>query len=202
MVKKTKKGTGGSKSSKGRIVNVDFEDTESRGGKKSERSAHVPEGDYAVKVTKAELGESSEKETPGVFVTMKITNPKKYKDKILRERLWLTKKSLWKVRQFWEACGIKVPSKKVKLDPKKLVGKELAVTVEDDEYEGKIRSQVVDSFMLADYTELKKEEDDLDEDEDESEDEESEEDEDEDEEESDDEEDEDEDLEEVDLDDI
>jgi hypothetical protein len=207
-VVKKKKSTGGSKSG-GRIVTVDFGDTESRGGKKSERGTHVPPGDYAVKVVKTQLGKSSEKESPGIFVTYQITAPKKYKGKKLVDRLWLTKKALWRVRQTWEACGVKVPSKKVKLDPKKIIGKTCAVSVDDDEYEGKIRSNIVDTFLLSDYEEIQADEDDLEEDEDEGEDEEDEEGEDEDEEEDDEEDEEDDegeeeedDLEDVDLDSI
>lgn len=199
----TKK-TRGSGRGDGTVV-VDFGDTDSRGGKKSERAAHVPEGDYAVKVKAAKLDKSSEKETPGIFVTYVITAPSKYKDKILRDRLWLSDGALWRVRQAWEAMGVQVPSKKVKLDPKKIIGKECAVTVEDDEYEGKVRSNVVDTFLLSDYEELQSaDDDDLDE-EDEDEDEVDDEDEDEDEEDEDEEEeaeDEDDDIEDVDLDSI
>lgn len=148
----------------GTIV-VDFGDTESRGGKKGARSAHVPEADYAVKVHAAKLDKSSEKETPGVFITWLITKGK-YKGKTLRDPLWLSDKALWRVRQTWEALGVQVPSKKVKLDPRKIVGKEAAITTEDEEYESKIRSRVVDVFALSELEELEESDDEeLDEDE-------------------------------------
>lgn len=191
-------------STTGEVV-VDFGDTESRGGKKGARAAHVPEGDYAVKCKGAELGKSSEKETPGIMVTYVITAPKQYKGKVLRDRLWLSDAALWRVRQTLEAMGIAVPSKKVKINPKSMVGKECAVTVEDDEYEGKIRSNIVDTFLLSDFEELETGDDEDfddedDEDEDEAEDEEEEEEEDEGEDE--DEEEDDDDIEDVDLDSI
>jgi len=185
-------------------VVVDFGDTESRGGAKGARSAHVPEGDYAVKVKKAELGKSSEKETPGIFVTYEVTSPKAFKGKILRDRLWLSDKALWRVRQTWEALGVTVPSKKVKLDPRKIVGKTCAVTVEDEEYDEKVRSNVVDTFLLSEYQELQESDDEeLDEDEDEEEEEDDEDEDEEDDEDEDEEEDEeDEEIEAVDLDSI
>jgi hypothetical protein len=194
------------RSSRGRIVAVDFSDTESRGGKKGSRSSRVPPGDYFAKVKAAALTKSPDKETPEIKITYVITRGKK-KGSTLIDDLYLTKKALWRVRQTWEAAGIKVPSKRVKLDPSRIIGKEVAVTVEDDEYENKVRSRVIDTFLLSELEELRQSEDDLEEDEDESEDEEEEENEDEDEEEDDEDtededEDEDDDLEDVDLDSI
>jgi hypothetical protein len=192
-----------SRSSKGEGVVVDFGDTESRGGAKGSRSSHVPEGDYAVKVKDAKLDKSSDKETPGIFVTYVITEPKKYKGKTLRDRLWLSDKALWRIRQTWEALGVQVPSKKVKLDPKKIVGKTCAVTVEDEEYEGKVRSNVVDTFLLSEYEELQESDDEeLDEDEEVEDDEEEEEDDEDEEDEDEDEEEEEDEIEDVDLDSI
>lgn len=151
MAKKTKEKTS-KKSGKGKAVEVNFSDTESRGGSKGMRSAQVPPNDYAVKVIKAELTTSSEKETPGIRVVFKITQGK-YKGKELVDNLWLTKKSLWRVRQALEAMGITVPSSKFKVEPSKLVGTTCAITVDDEEYDGKVRSRVVDTFRLADFEE-------------------------------------------------
>lgn len=194
---RTKRSGGG-----GEAVVVDFSDTESRGGKKSGRSAHLPEGDYTAKVQAAKFDHSSDKGTPGIFVTWVVTSPKKYQGKTLRDPLWLSDKALWRVRQTLEALGVEVPSKKVKVNPKTMVNKEAAITLEDEEYEGKVRSRVVDCFSLEEYSELQAAAGtDLDEDEDEdeeSEDEEDEEEDDEDEEETD----EDEEIEDVDLDSI
>jgi hypothetical protein len=104
---------------------------------------------------------------------------------------------------------MKIPKGRFNLDLKKLIGKELAITVSDDEYDGKISSRITDWFPTSEFEadvmededeeveEDEEEDEDFDEDEeDEGEDEEEEEDEDEEE------EDEDDDVEEVDLDDI
>jgi len=176
MAKKGKVSRGES----GSTVIVDFGDTESRGGKKSSRSSHLPEGDYAAKVKEAKLDRSSEKETPGIFVTWVITKGE-YKGKALRDALWLSDKALWRVRQTLEALGVKVPSKKVKVDPKKMIGKEAAITLEDEEYDGKMRSRVVDVFALDELEDLEESEDEDEDEEDEDEENEDEEDEDEDE---------------------
>jgi len=142
----------------GSTVVVDFSDTESRGGKRSGRSAHLPEGDYAAKCIEAKLDKSSEKETPGVFVTYEISKGE-YKGKRVRDALWLTDKSLWRVRQTLEAMGIDVPSKRVKINPKSMVGKTVAITLEDEEYENRVRSRVTDTFLLSEFDELNGDED-------------------------------------------
>jgi len=148
-------------------------------------------------VKEAKLGKSSEKETPGILMTWVITGPKKFKGKTIRDSLWLSDKALWRVRQTLEALGVQVPSKKVKVDPRKMVGKEAAITLEDEEYEGKVRSRVVDCFLKSEYEELQDTDDeDLDDDEDEDEEDEDEDTEDDDEDEDDDE------VEDVDLDSI
>jgi len=56
---------------------------------------------------------------------------------------------LWKIRNLFVACGINVPKKRVNVDPNKLVGKSLAVTLDDEEYEGKMQSVVATTFPLS-----------------------------------------------------
>lgn len=56
---------------------------------------------------------------------------------------------LWKVRNLLIAAGISVPKKRVKVDPNKVVGKEIAITLEDDEYEGKEKSTIAAVFSPA-----------------------------------------------------
>lgn len=178
-------------------VKVDFSDVESRGGKKgSGGRKHYPPADYHVKCVGAKLGKSGDKETPRVEVTYKIVEGK-YKGGQLRDDLYLTPKSLWRLRQTLEAMGMKIPNKAVGLDVDNLKGKELAVTLDDDEYNDTVYSKVVDAFTLAEFEGSDDEDvDDVDDDDDEEDDE------DEDDDEDTDDEDEDEDLEEVDLEDI
>lgn len=181
-------------------VIVDFSDVESRGGKKgSGGRKHYPEGDYAVKVKSAKFGHSGDKETPRLEVTYIFTQGK-LKGKEIRDDLYLTPKSLWRLRQALEAFGMDIPSKRSRLNPATLTGKQAAVTLEDDEYDDKIFSKVADTYSLDEFEADAEDVEDEDEDEDDEDDEDDEED-DEDDEEDDDEE-EDEELEEVDLDDL
>lgn len=187
MAKKTKSAEG---------VQVDFSDAESRGGKKGTGGRkHYPEGDYKVKVKSAKFGHSGERETPRLEVTYVFTEGK-LKGKEVRDDLYLSPKALWRLRQALEALGIAVPSKKVNINPAKLVGKTAAITLEDEEYDDKIYSKVSDTYTLDDWDDSAS---DIDDDEDEEDDDE---DEDEDDDSDDDDDEEDEDDDEVDLDDL
>ena len=200
----SKKSTSKAPAKKSEVV-VDFSDTESRGGKKNTgRRKHYPEGDYHARCASAEITRSrGEKKTPEILVSYKIMAGK-HKGGTIIDDLYLTDSALWRVRQTCEAMGIKVPSSRVKLDVRKMVGKEVALTLEDDEYDDKIRSRVTDTYLLSELEEDEDESDDEEEEEeeDEDEDEDEEEDDGDDEEEDEEAEDEDEDLEEMDLDDL
>lgn len=177
-------------------LNIDFSDTESRGGEKSGRSARFKPGDYKVVVSKVPTtGKSPEKKTPYVEFTYKVTEGK-YKGKEISDRCYLSPSALWRLRNALEAMGMKVPSKKAAIDFKKCKGKELGITIDDEEGSNdKVYSRVVDTFKSDLVEESDDEDDDEDEDDedDEEEDDEDEESDDEDDEEEDDEEDEDED---------
>lgn len=61
--------------------------------------------------------------------------------------------SLWKIRNVYIACGINVPKKKLKLDPaNQLKNKKLGLTLDDDEYEGRVRSKVMGVLPLSELT--------------------------------------------------
>lgn len=58
---------------------------------------------------------------------------------------------LWKLRELIEASGTKVPNKVVQIDPVKYVGAKINVELEDDNYQGKLRSRVA---RVAPFSEL------------------------------------------------
>lgn len=49
---------------------------------------------------------------------------------------------LWKLRELVEATGTKVPNRVVQIDPSKYVGAKINIELEDDTYNGKLRSRV------------------------------------------------------------
>lgn len=56
---------------------------------------------------------------------------------------------LWKVRNLFLAGGITIPKKKVRLDPNKVIGKLIGVTMEDDEYDNKLQSVIAEIFPAS-----------------------------------------------------
>lgn len=171
-------------SSSSSSLQVDFSDTEGRG------SRHFKPGDYAVRVVEAKRTKSANKGTQQVSFKYEFADGK-YKGQTIYQNCNLLPQSLWVLRNALEAMGFKVSAKAMNIDLAKCKNKKLAISIEDDEYDNKTRSRVVDTFSLE---ELEEPEADLDEDLDEDEDEE--------EEDEDEEDEEDEELDEVDLDDV
>lgn len=68
----------------------------------------------------------------------------------------ITEKSLWKLRNILVAAGVTLPKKKFKLTGailQKIVGAEIGMSLDDNEYEGKMRSSITGVFPAADLPE-------------------------------------------------
>lgn len=207
MAKKRRKKSSSSKG-KSDVLRIDFRKEEEGGG----GGIRVPENDYAVKLVAVKKIRSSEKDTPGILIKCKITDGK-HKGKTIPDRLWITPKSLWRIRSLLEAIGVTVPKKAVDIPLKKLLGKEFGITVvDDDPYKGRIKSTIADFIDLETLNEDDDEddddiddddlEDDEDDDDDDVDDEDDDDDDDEEEDDDDEDDDDDDDLDELDLDDL
>jgi hypothetical protein len=64
-------------------------------------------------------------------------------------RCGFNENELWKIRNLFVACGFPVPKKRLKVDPTKVVGRALAVSLEDHEYDGKLSSQIGATFPVT-----------------------------------------------------
>lgn len=122
---------------------IDFSDVPESGGRKFKKVRQVA-GDYRAKVLKVEDSPTKESKEPQWLFTIQAGRGVypyyvKYQDK----------KQFWKVRQLLKAAGLNVPSKRVKVDPEKVVGREIAVTLEDDDYNGKDQSTIDSIFPLS-----------------------------------------------------
>lgn len=188
-----RRSSGKSKESSGRaVIPIDFTKDESEGGRR-----RFPEGDYHVKYVGFKTGRSKEKDTPYVRVSLQIVEGK-YKGEKVSDFLYLSDKALWRIRSFLEALGVSVPKKKVNINFKKYIGKELAVTLTDDEYNGRISSRVTDFLDLDTFRGADEDDEDYDDEDEDTDDEDTD---DEDEEDDDEDEDEEDDMEEMDVDD-
>jgi hypothetical protein len=139
---------------------VDFSGVESGGGR-----VRVPEDDYHVRVATVKQQESKAGNQMLVWDFEFMDG--KAKGKKIRDRTVLTTEALWKLKQLLEAMGIAVPSKRVALDLRKYIGKELGVTVVDEEYEGKMYSKVSDYVSIDVLDSIDTDDEDEDEDEEE-----------------------------------
>src|SRR5688572_11627977 len=117
---------------------IDFSKVPDGGGRFNKK--RQPEGDYRGIITKVEDAASKKDGGAQWLFTIKVgsgTYPYYCK---------LNAESYWKVRNLLHAAGIKVPDKRASVNPDKLVGKNIGVTLQDDEYEGRKQSNV-DSVM-------------------------------------------------------
>lgn len=97
-------------------------------------------GDYKAKITKVEDHESKSGNAQWLF-TLSVGARNTYPYYCAFEE-----KQLWKIRNLLIAAGKQVPKKRVAVDPTKLVGATVGVSLEDDEYEGKVKSIIVAVF--------------------------------------------------------
>ena len=120
---------------------LDFTNVKEGGG--SFNKKRLPAGDYLAKVTKVETTKPKDKsdKTPMWLFSISVER----NGKVIRTFPYyckLQENQLWKIRNLFAAAGIAIPKKRVKLDPSRVVGKLIGVTLEDDEYEGKEQSTI------------------------------------------------------------
>lgn len=136
---------------------LDMTDVKDGGGAFNKK--HRRPGDYKAKITKVD--DVRKKDDPSkkmwLFTIEVGTGAYPY-------YCTFDSKSLWKIKQLFAAAGVAVPKKKVKLDPNKVVGKYIGVTLDDDEYDGKVRSNVESVFPESELEESDAEDDEEDED--------------------------------------
>lgn len=174
---------------------IDFSGVDKEIRKGGGKAAHVPEGNYLVKIIEGEL-RKSQKEGGGRYYNwrLQVVKPKQFSGRTLYLTTSLKPDALWNLRNLiYAALGKNVAGKSVTFDPDKLRNKVVACTCTDDEYEkdGKtVMKSNVDDVRPKDELEIG--DDDEEEDEEDGEEEETEEDDDE----------EDEELEEVDTDEL
>lgn len=139
---------------KPRKMQIDFTGVE---GKK--RARRIPEGDYLMKITDWEVDHKKDDDS-NKFLKIYYEIEQGPTEGKWDEIFNLGKTSLWRLRNFLEALGFKIPSKAIMVPFEKLPNKKVAMTVADDEYEGKTKSKAVDYFSAKDYEALASEDED------------------------------------------
>jgi hypothetical protein len=110
---------------------------------------HVKPGDYRGKIKSVEFGESKQNKTPMLTYALALFDRP---SATYRYNCPLTEASFWKLRNLLVAAGVNVPKKKVNIASiaERIVGKEVGMSLEDEEYKDQVRSQVVQVFSADD----------------------------------------------------
>lgn len=125
---------------------VDFTNTKERSGFNPK---HQAPGDYRGLIKSVEYGKSAKNNTP--MITYGVADAD-MPSATYRYMCTLTEASLWKLRNILVAAGIPVKQAKVNIAAaaQKIVGREIGMTLEDNEYDGKVNSQIVNVFPADD----------------------------------------------------
>jgi hypothetical protein len=123
---------------------LDFTNVKDRG---SYNPKHKPAGDYKARVIKVEQTNSQSSGNPMWVFAIQLDDDA---SAVYPLRCVLNESNIWKVRNLLVAAGMTVPKKRVKVDPNKVIGKTIGVTLEDDEYEGRLKSVVQATFPASD----------------------------------------------------
>jgi len=135
------------------------------------RSKHVPEGDYLLKIMEGEWRDGEKADYINWrYQIVEGVGGKKHKGATLYDMTSLSPKALWNLRNLiFAAKGKNMAGKAFNFDPESLVGLVVGATVEDDEYDGNIRSRPVDYFPKEKFEASDEEESDEEDDEDDDE---------------------------------
>lgn len=123
--------------------NLDFSNVKDRGNFNPQ---NVEAGDYLAKIVKVEDAESKKDGEFQYVFTVKLSKFSQYSYPYYCK---LTENQLWKLRNLLVAGGLNVPKSRTKVDPNRVVGKTIGVTMEDDEYDGKMKSVIAAVFPAA-----------------------------------------------------
>ena len=140
-----KKATAPAKATKAAAEIIDFSNVKERG---NFNTKHIEEGDYVAKITKVESTTAKDDENMWVFTFVLDEHPRAAYPYYCK----LVENQFWKVKALFDAVGIRVGQRKVKVDPNKLIGKKVGVAMEDDEYEGRLKSIIGEVFPAEDVT--------------------------------------------------
>ena len=109
------------------------------------RPKRLPAGDYSAVITKV----IDKPAKDGTDMWCFVIQPEEHRGATYGYYCKLDPDQLWKLRNLLMAAGVAVPKKRIAIDPDRLTGKRIGITLVDDEYEGKEKSSI-DSVFPAD----------------------------------------------------
>ena len=124
------------------VVKVDMTDVKAGG-------VVLPEGDYTVEVNEVEMVESGASGKQYLKWEMAVTEGP-HKGAKLWHNTSLQQQALFNLKGVLISCGVNVPEGKLDLDLDDLEGRIMGVTVKHEEYEGKTKARIVETFPIDD----------------------------------------------------
>jgi len=121
---------------------VDFSNVKDGGNFNRRR---VPAGDYLAVITKVEDAKAKDDVFQYLFSIKLVKRPAS----VFPYYCKLQENQLWKLRNLLIAGGLSVPKKRQRVDPNRLVNKQIGVTIEDADFEGKEQSEIAGVFPAA-----------------------------------------------------
>lgn len=108
----------------------------------------LPEGSYLAVLAKVEVKTSKAGNQMLVYTVIPVEHP----TAVYPYYVLLDEKQLWKFRALLLAAGKDVPKRKVTIDPESIVGKQVMIDLEDDEWEGREKSTIAGVFRPEQQT--------------------------------------------------
>ena len=108
---------------------------------------HIESGEYLAKIVSVEELDAKD----GTPMWLFVITPNDMRSAAYPYYCKLQDNQLWKVRNLFISAGLGnlvAGAKKAKINPNKVIGKQIGILLEDDEYEGKLKS-VIDAVMPA-----------------------------------------------------
>jgi hypothetical protein len=111
------------------------------------RPKRKPEADYRAKIVKVDDHKPKDTTKPDGWVyTIMVEGDNR---STYPYYVNPAKKEAWKIGAISNAAGFKILGKRVNFDPNKLVGKPVGIALEDDEFEGRLKSSIGDIFPIS-----------------------------------------------------
>ena len=102
----------------------------------------LQEGPYLATLAKVESKTSKAGNPMLVYTVIPVEHP----TAVYPYYVLLEERQLWKFRALLLAAGKEVPKRKVTVDPESIVGKQVMIDLEDDEWEGREKSIIAGVF--------------------------------------------------------
>lgn len=124
---------------------IDFSKVEDGGGS-GIRPKHLPEGEY-VAIIKNVIANKSKAGNPQWVFTI---SPEEHPGATYPYYCTLSAEQAWKIKLILSGVGVSVPKSVKQINASKLIGKKLGIILEDDEYNGKMKSIIDTIIPVAD----------------------------------------------------